>query len=236
MKEYKVSLAEGTITDNELSKLATWITTGSRLTKGGLTKKFEKQFAEYTGVRHSVFVNSGSSANLLMIYALLESFSLKNKTAIIPAVSWITTLSPFIQLGFKPVLCECDKNSLGVDLDYFEYLCKKFDPSIAIIVDVLGHPNEVEKLNEICSKYDVILLEDACEGLGTVHNAKKLGSFGTAGSFSFYYGHHISTIEGGMVTTNDNKLYNTMLSIRSHGWCRDVEECYPKGVVERLQY
>lgn len=224
MKRYSIKLAEDTISEKELSDLADWIKTGARLTKGELTKEFEKVFADYIGTKYSVFVNSGSSANLLMAYALLESETLKNKNVIVPAVSWITTLSPFLQLGFKPFLCDSDIENLGVDLNHFEDLCKKHHPSVAIIVHVLGHPNRMNELNEICGKYNVALLEDACEALGTILNGKKLGSFGKAASFSFYYGHHISTIEGGMVTTDDHKLYNLMLSIRSHGWSRDVEQ------------
>jgi CDP-6-deoxy-D-xylo-4-hexulose-3-dehydrase len=92
-----------------------------------------------------------------------------------------------------------------------------------MIVNVLGHPNEIHKISEICEKYNVILLEDSCEALGTNLHKKKTGTHGFASSFSFYYGHHISTIEGGMVTTDDFNLYNIMLSIRSHGWSRDID-------------
>jgi CDP-6-deoxy-D-xylo-4-hexulose-3-dehydrase len=232
MNRYKINLAENTISKEELYELADWIKSGARLTKGELTEKFENEFSKYIGNKYSVFVNSGSSANLLMIYSLLESGMLKNKKAIIPAISWITTLSPFIQLGFKPYLCESEKDALGIDPNYFEDLCKKHNPSILILVHVLGHPNKMNEILEICNKYNVILLEDACEALGTVFNHKKLGSIGLAGSFSFYYGHHISTIEGGMVTTNNRELYNTMLSIRSHGWGRDIESYYIKPLMK----
>jgi len=92
-----------------------------------------------------------------------------------------------------------------------------------MLVNVLGHPNDIYKIKKICKKYNVILLEDSCEALGTTVNSKKIGTEGIASSFSFYYGHHISTIEGGMVVTNDFKLYNVMLSIRSHGWSRDID-------------
>ena len=223
MLKHKINLAEDTISQEELIELSEWIKSGARLTKGELTKQFEEEFSKYMGVKHSVFVNSGSSANLLMIYSLLENHDLKNKIAIVPAVSWVTTLSPFMQLGFQPYLCESDKYNLGIDPNYFEDLCKKHSPSILMLVHVLGHPNSMDEIIDICNRYNVILLEDSCEALGTVQNNKKLGSIGKAGSFSFYYGHHISTIEGGMVTTNDRKLYNTMLSIRSHGWGRDTD-------------
>ena len=226
MTSNEIKLADNTITTDELENLSKWVTSNPQLTKGDLTLEFERIFADYIGSQYAIYVNSGSSANLLMIYSLLESGRLRNKQAIVPAVSWITTLSPLVQLGFTPHLCESDSETLGVDLNHFEQLCKEHRPAVAIIVHVLGHPNKMKELVSICQKYDVLLLEDACEALGTVQDYNKLGNFGVAGSFSFYYGHHISTIEGGMVTSNDNELYNIMLSIRSHGWSRDVEGYY----------
>jgi len=234
MKKFKINLAEDTITKEELYDLAEWIKSGTRLTKGELTKQFEEEFSKYLGVKYSVFVNSGSSANMLMVYSLLESQRLKNKIAIVPAVSWVTTLSPFMQLGFQPYLCESEKDTLGIDPNYFEDMCKKYNPSILMLVHVLGHPNKMSEILDICEKYDVILLEDSCEALGTVQNKKKVGTIGKAGSFSFYYGHHISTIEGGMVTTNDRKLHNIMLSIRSHGWGRDTESDFVQPLIDEF--
>jgi CDP-4-dehydro-6-deoxyglucose reductase, E1 len=221
-----IYLAEDTITQEELESLSKWIISGARLTKGELTKQFEEKFAAYIGTKHAIYVNSGSSANLLMANALLEAGYIENKVAIVPAVSWITTLTPFLQLGFETHLCDSDPYHLGFDLNHFELLCQKHRPSVAILVHVLGHANQMQELLEICERYGVILLEDSCEALGTRYKGQLLGSLGKAGSFSFYYGHHLSTIEGGVVTTNDNKLYNYMLSIRSHGWARDVEPYY----------
>ena len=219
---HKITLVKDTISQNELKNLCKWLLDGNKLTKDKLTIKFEDKFSNYLGSKFSVFLNSGSSANLLMIYSLLESGKLKNKNAVASSVSWVTTVSPLIQLGFNVSLSDCDNNDLGVDLNHFEYLCKKKKPSVAIIVNVLGHSNKIFDVMNICKKYNVILLEDSCEALGSSINKKKLGSFGRAGSFSFYYGHHISTIEGGMVVTDDIELYNVMLSIRSHGWGRDL--------------
>ena len=219
-----IHLAEDTISQEELSNLSNWITQNNRLTKGPLCKKFEEEFAKWQGSKYAVFVNSGSSANLLMAWALKEQNKLKNNKVIAPGVSWCTTVTPFLQLGFDVTLCDCDKNDLGFDLGHFEELCRTQNPSVAICVHVLGHPNKISEIQKICAKYDVLLLEDSCEALGTVYNNKKCGSIGLMGSFSFYYGHHISTIEGGMVVTDDRELYNLMLSIRSHGWARDVEK------------
>ena len=222
MTTKKISLAEDTIDKDELYELSQWIVKGNRLTKGPLTVEFEKKFASYMGVKHAIMVNSGSSANLLMIYALLQGGALKNNKVIAPAVSWVTTVSPLIQLGFDVELCDCNVTNLGFDLEHFEELCIKNNPSFAILVHVLGHSNDMKELLQICEKYNVILIEDACEALGSEFEGQKLGRIGKAGSFSFYYGHHISTIEGGMVVTDDDDLYYDMMSIRSHGWARDL--------------
>lgn len=221
-----IKLAQDTIDQNEINDLAVWVRQNNQLTKGPLTKQFEKEFAAYIGSQYAVFVNSGSSANLLMYYACLEQGKLKNKKVVVPAISWITTLSPAMQLGFEPILCDADKNNLGLDVEHFEHLCKTEKPALAILVHVLAHLNDMDRIIAICKKYDVVLLEDACEALGSENKGIKAGNFGLAGSFSCYYGHHISTIEGGIVVTNDRELYNIMLSIRSHGWSRDIEPEY----------
>lgn len=220
-----IKLAENTITKDELEALATWIPNTAQLTKGPLVTEFEKKFADYVGTKHCVMVNSGSSANLLMAYALLEGDYLRNKKVIVPAISWITTLSPFLQFGFDVLLCDSNSQNLGVDLNHLEHLLEKEKPALLIIVHVLAHLNDMQEIQSLCDKHDVLLIEDSCEALGTKSKSGRLaGNLSVAGSFSFYYGHHISTIEGGAVTTNDTRLYNIMLSIRSHGWSRDVDQ------------
>lgn len=227
----EVKLAHDTIDKDELSRLCDWIMTGAKLTKGEQTLKLEADFAAYQGSKHCLYVNSGSSANLVMAYGLLRLGRLRNKKVIVPAVSWVTTVSPFMQLGFEVHMCDCNLDNLGVDLKQFEELCERERPAVAILVHVLGHANDLTEIKRICEKYDVTLLEDACEALGSELSGKKLGSHGLAGSFSLYYGHHISTIEGGFVVTDDDDLYETMMSIRSHGWSRDLK----KNVQEALQ-
>jgi CDP-4-dehydro-6-deoxyglucose reductase, E1 len=222
-----IKLAENTISHEELVALSQWIPTTPQLTKGPLVIEFEKKFANYIGTKHCVMVNSGSSANLLMAYSLLEGNYLKNKKVVVPAISWITTLSPFLQFGFEVLLCDSNSRNLGLDIEMLENLFIKEKPALLIMVHVLAHLNDMEAINSLCEKYGVLIIEDACEALGTSDkNNKKAGNLSLAGSFSFYYGHHISTIEGGAITTNDTKLYNLMLSIRSHGWSRDVDFNY----------
>ncbi len=170
-----------------------------------------------------------------MIYALKELGRLRNNRAIAPAVSWVTTVSPLLQFSFDTVLCDCDSKNLGLDLDYLETLIHKHDPALLILVHVLGHSNNMEEIRTLCDKYDIMLLEDTCEALGSSYNQMNLGTIGTAGSFSFYYGHHISTIEGGMVVTDDYELYQTMLSLRSHGWSRDLDPASRKQLTDKYK-
>src|SRR3989344_5781426 len=137
--EYNIPLVKDTINQEDIQKLIEWLSAFPHLTKGELTKKFEEEWSKWNGSKYSIFVNSGSSANLLMVYALLAAGKLKNKKTIVPAVSWVTTVSPFIQFGLEPMLCDCDKDNLGLDVNHFEELCQKHNPAAAIIVHVLGH-------------------------------------------------------------------------------------------------
>lgn len=220
MKEIK--LAEETIDKKDISALIGWLQTEPQLTKGPLTHEFEKKWSRWQGVKYSVFVNSGSSANLLALYSLIAGGQLKNKKIILPAVSWATTVSPALQLGFTPFLCDCNKRNLGLDTNHLEELFKKEKPSVLCLVHVLGFPNDMDKITELCNIYSVKLIEDSCESIGSTFNNKKTGSFGDLSTFSFFFGHHMSTIEGGMVCTNNRDLYVLLLSLRSHGWDRDL--------------
>jgi len=219
-----IKLVKDTITHAEVDALCDWLKTHPQLTKGKLTEEFETKWAEWLGVKYSVFLNSGSSANLAMLYALKVANKLKNNKVIVPCVSWVTTISPAIQLGMEPILCETDKETLGLDVEYFEKLCKEHNPACVIIVHVLGFPNRMNEIQDICRKYNVILLEDSCESVGSEYEGEQTGTFGLMSSFSTYFGHHFSTIEGGFVCTNDFELYEILKSIRSHGWSRDLSE------------
>ena len=221
-----IRLAEKIIDRDDIDRLKEWLDTSDRYTKGHQTEMFEKEWSEWVGCKHSVFVNSGSSANLLIVMSLLYSGRLKNNKVIVPAVSWATTVAPVIQLGMEPLLCDADEEDLGLCVADFERLCREHNPSVAMLVHVLGHANKMKQILKICEKYDVLLVEDTCEAYGSQYQNKKLGGFGIASTFSFFYGHQMSTIEGGMVSTNDQELYNIMISIRSHGWLRDNDEYF----------
>ncbi len=228
-----IKLAHNTIDNHDYQVIIKFLQKKSYLNQSKITKIFEKKFSKKIGIKNSVFVNSGSSANLLIAQTLLEGKFLKNKVVILPSVSWSTTVSPFLQLGYKVFLCDCDKDNLGLDIKHLEYLCKKFNPGLVVLVNVLGHSNSFNKILNFKKKYNFQLVEDNCESLGSKVNKKSLGTFGLASSHSFYYGHHISTIEGGMVSTNSKKFYNIALSIRSHGWSRDMQRDYKKALEKK---
>jgi CDP-6-deoxy-D-xylo-4-hexulose-3-dehydrase len=218
----KINLVKDTIDFNDVKRLITWLETNPRLTKGDLTLEFEKKWSKWLGVKYSVFVNSGSSANLAAIYSLLLSGKLKNNKIVVPAVSWVTTVTPTIQLGMEPIMCDCDIDNLGLDINHLKEIIKNDNPSAIILVHVLGIPNHMDEILKLCKENNILLIEDTCESIGSKYNDKLLGVLGDLSTFSFYFGHHMSTIEGGMISTNDEDLYHILLSIRSHGWDRDL--------------
>ncbi len=223
MKE-PITLVRDTIAQDDIDSLIDWLKTNPRLTKGIKTIEFEQQWSNWLGCKYSVFVNSGSSANLAIFYGLILSGRLKNKKIVFPCLSWVTTVAPAIQLGLEPILCDTDSKTLGINTEEFEKICKQENPAALMIVHALAFPNNMEEIKRICDKYGVILLEDSCESVGTTVGGKKTGTFGLVSSFSTYYGHHFSTIEGGFICTDDYELYNLFKSIRSHGWSRDLDE------------
>jgi CDP-6-deoxy-D-xylo-4-hexulose-3-dehydrase len=220
----EIKLVKDTIDINDIKKLISWLETNPKLTKDKLTIEFEQKWSEWLGVKYSVFVNSGSSANLAALYSLILSKKLKNNKIVVPAVSWVTTVTPAIHLGMEPIMCECDLNNLGLDIDHLKEIIKNEDPAAIILVHVLGIPNHMKEITQLCQDNNILLIEDTCESIGSKYNNQKLGTFGDLSTFSFYFGHHISTIEGGMISTNDEELYHILLSIRSHGWDRDLPE------------
>lgn len=219
----KITLVKDTIDKDDIDNLIEWLKTYPRLTKGPVTEKFEEEWSNWIGCKYSVFVNSGSSANLIMLASLLELYKLRNKTVVVPSLGWATDLAPVMQLGFKPVLVDIDKRTLSVDLAHLEEIFNIHNPSAMILVSVLGLCPDMDGIVNLCKKYDVILLEDNCESQGTKYEDVKLGNFGLMSSFSTYFGHTMSTIEGGMVCTNDKKVYDMLKQLRSHGWDRDLD-------------
>jgi CDP-6-deoxy-D-xylo-4-hexulose-3-dehydrase len=197
---------------------------------GKLCKRFEQEFAAYLGVDHAVMVNSGSSANLLALFALANPLApiderhrrLKpGDEVIVPALAWSTTIWPVLQVGATPVFVDCDPRSLQVTAASIEAAITSKTVAI-VLVHVLGGACDVAKIREIADRHGLWLFEDTCESLGVTWDGRMVGSFGDMGSFSFYFSHHITTIEGGMVVTNDLKLADLLRALRAHGWARDM--------------
>lgn len=195
------------------------------VTMGRRIAEFEERFAAFIGSRHAIMVNSGSSANLLAI-SVLASGRLPNglrpgDEVIVPAVTWATTVAPILQLGCIPVLVDIDEETLNLrPADLEEALSPR---TRAIFpVHLLGNPVDMPTLMEVADKHDLLVIEDTCESLGSTVGGRQVGSFGHFGTFSFYFSHHITTIEGGMLVTNDDGLADLARSIRAHGWTRDM--------------
>ena len=225
MAEIRYPLAKETINGADIDALCDWLRTYPKLTKGKLTWEVESAWSQYIGTNYSVFNNSGSSANLLMIYAAIVAGKIKNKKIAVPSVGWVTTISPAIQFGLQPIMIGADSDTYGMDLNHLERVCQTEKPDAVIFVQVLGVPHYKEKILELKKKYGFCLLEDACAALGAAYSdGSKVGTVGDMSSFSFYFGHQLSTIEGGMVNTNNKELYDILLMLRSHGWGKDLDE------------
>ena len=218
-----IKLVSDTIDKKDLKALSDWMLQSEtpQLTKGPLTIEFEKRWSEWLGVKHTTYVNSGSSAILLALAALKETNRLRNKKVVVPALSWLTDVSSVMQLEMDPILCDCNYEDLSLDLEDLEEIFKEERPSIMILVSVLGLVPNMNDVVKLCKKYGVYLIEDVCESMGSSYKGNKLGTFGDISLFSLYYGHHISTIEGGLICTNNEELNTIIRSMRSHGWDRD---------------
>ena len=208
-----------------------------RYTMGPEVAKFETEFARKMRVEHAVMTNSGSSANLVGLAALVYLNDIEpGSEVIVPAVSWSTTYFPITQLGLVPVFVDVDLNTFNISIEQIQKAITK--KTVAILaVNLLGLPCKMTELKYLCKKHDLYLIEDNCESLGALYNGKQAGTFGTFGTFSFFFSHHLQTMEGGMIVTNDGVLADYMRSIRAHGWVRDLRTTtlYKKGTVSEFQ-
>ncbi|CRM43574.1 DegT/DnrJ/EryC1/StrS family aminotransferase [Pseudomonas sp. 58 R 12] len=218
-------LAASTWEKEELDAMQRVIATGM-FTMGENVKAFEQDFAQFVGSKHCVMVNSGSSANLLIVAALFytKNADLKLERGdeiIVPAVSWSTTYYPLYQYGLKIKFVDIDLHTLNYDLEQLELAVT--DKTRAIMaVNLLGNPNDFGRIQEIIGDRKIVLIEDNCESMGATYNGKQAGTFGVMGSFSSFFSHHISTMEGGLIVTDDEELYQILLSLRAHGWTRNL--------------
>lgn len=221
----KYPLATSTWGQEEIDAMHRVIASGM-YSMGANVQAFEQAFAQYIGSQHCVMVNSGSSANLLMVAAL---FYTKNSAlqlqhgdeVIVPAVSWSTTYYPLYQYGLKIRFVDIDLNTLNYDLDQLEQAITDKTRMI-MAVNLLGNPNDFGRIQQMIANRNIVLVEDNCESMGASYQGRKAGTFGVMGSFSTFFSHHISTMEGGMIVTDDEELHQILLSLRAHGWTRNL--------------
>ena len=197
-------------------------------TMGKKVKKFEEEFSNYVDSKYSVMVNSGSSANLLMVASLFYTKDSKIKLkrgdeVIVPAVSWSTSYYPLYQYGLKIKFVDIDLETLNYDLEKLNSAVTE-KTKVILAVNLLGNPNDFKEIKKIIENKDISIIEDNCESLGAEFQNQKTGTIGLLGTFSFFFSHHISTMEGGMVVTDNEELYHILLSLRAHGWTRNLPE------------
>ncbi len=201
-----------------------------QLSMGETVFEFERQFAKYIGSKYAVMVNSGSSANLLALYSLVEEgFISRGTEVLVPAICWSTSVAPIVQCGLKPVFVDINPDTLNIDIN--DLISKISERTSAImLVHVLGLCCEMSQLIKAVNDFkehmdvNIHIIEDTCESLGTTYDGKKLGTYGTVGTFSFFYSHHITTGEGGMIVTDNYLLYNSIVCMRAHGWTRNMHD------------
>jgi CDP-6-deoxy-D-xylo-4-hexulose-3-dehydrase len=222
---FKFPLATATWGQEEQDAMQRVIASGI-FTMGENVKAFERDFSQYVQSKYCVMVNSGSSAILLMVAALFYTKNPKLKLkrgdeVIVPAVSWSTTFYPLYQYGLKIKFVDIDLNTLNYDLDQLDQAVT--DKTRAIMaVNLLGNPNDFGRIKQIIGDRNIVLIEDNCESLGAKFEGKHAGTFGAMGGYSSFFSHHISTMEGGLIVTDDEELYHILLSLRAHGWTRNL--------------
>ena len=218
-----ITLTASTWGEEEIRAINDVVATG-RFSMGEKVAEFERQFAAYFGSQYAVMVNSGSSANLLMIAALVCSGKIKRgDEVIVPAVSWATTYAPLQQYGLRVKFVDTDVETLNFNVDALKNAINA-NTKVVFCVNILGNPNDFNEVKKIIGARDIIMIEDNCESMGAMYRGKYAGTIGLMGSFSMFFSHHISTMEGGMVVTDDEKMYHYLLSLRSHGWTRHLPD------------
>lgn len=219
------SLASSTWDDSEYRAIKD-VVDSDMFTMGKKVARYEKDFADYFGASYALMVSSGSTANLLMIAALFftknEKYKLqRGDEIIVPAVSWSTTYFPLQQYGLKVKFVDIDRSTLNMDLDKLEAALS--DKTKAVLtVNLLGNPNDYNRIKNIIGERNVFILEDNCESMGATIDGKQAGTFGVMGTYSSFFSHHIATMEGGCIVTDDEELYHILLCIRAHGWTRNL--------------
>ena len=228
---FKWQLINDSITKKDKKKLIDFINTdGVRFTNGKQVKEFERKWSEWVGCKHSVYVNSGSSANYIMASIMKEKKGLGE--VITPPLGWVSDVAPLVNLGFTPVFTDISVDNLSLAYDSIQSAITKDTVGITL-VHCLGFNAINETIIQIAKDNDLFLIEDCCEAHGATYNGKRVGNFGDVSNFSFYFGHHITSIEGGMVCTDDDELYDYAKLFRSHGMTREASPKLQQGYKEK---
>ena len=216
-------LMKDAIIDSDREEMIEFIKTTNKFTNGPKVREFEKAWCEWLGVDYSLYVSSGSTANFLLVAAIIEKHGLKKgDKVIVPAMTWVTNVGPIIQLGLEPIFCDVDPHNFCFDIKHMEYLKEKHGDEIRLIFisHLFGLAGDFDEYKRIFP--NSIMIEDVCESHGSKYKGRKTGTLGEGSTFSFYFGHHMTTIEGGFVCTNDEELYEIMRAKRSHGLAREM--------------
>lgn len=220
MKRYKWPLMKNTLSFMDRVKLAKFILSSDRFTQGKRVKEFEDAWSKWLGCKYSLYVTSGSTANFLLIASIIEKYGLKpGDKVLLPACTWVTNINPIFQLGLTPIFCDVSLEDYSFDLSSLDHIKEQHpDIKIVFVTHLLGIPAKVSLYKEYFP--EAIFLDDVCESHGCKDSDIKIGSSSLGSTFSFYFGHHMSTVEGGMISTNDYSLYDIMKLKRTHGLAR----------------
>jgi len=219
----KYPLASSTWDEKEINAINSVIAK-DMYTMGESVKQFEEDFARFAGSKYCVMVNSGSSANLIAVAAMFYTKNPKLKRGdevIVPAVSWSTTYFPLYQYGLKLKFVDVDLHTLNFDLDQLQNAVTD-NTKMILAVNLLGNPNDFDAITKIIGDRDIILMEDNCESMGAEYKNKQTGTFGLVGTYSTFFSHHMATMEGGLICTDDEELFHVMICLRAHGWTRHL--------------
>ena len=221
MSEYKWPLIKNTVSFSDKIKLIKFILLSDKFTQGEKVKEFEKMWSKWIGCKYSLFVTSGSSANFLLISSLITKYNLqRGDKVLVPACTWVTNINPIFQLGLTPIFCDVNLQNYSFDEENLKSISKNHpDIKLVFVTHLLGIPADTNLYKKFFP--NALFIDDVCESHGSLdQNGNKIGSNSLGATFSFYFGHHMSTIEGGMISTNDEELYDLMKIKRSHGLAR----------------
>lgn len=222
MSLYKFPLINDNITQSDKKVIANFVLNTNRFTNGPKVKEFEQAWSDWLGVKYSVMVGSGAASNYITTSIVRE---LKGQTGeiIVPPIGWVSDISSVINTGFLPVFVDVDLRSMAITADNIEKAINKNTKAI-VLVHALGFNGINDQLIQLARKHDLLLIEDCCESHGATYKGQKIGSYGDMSCFSFYFGHHMTTIEGGMLCTNNKEIYELALMFRSHGMTREASQ------------